>query len=313
MLSWWLVFLLSISLVGAKELKVGYVDSGRILQEYMGVGELLTQFEKEMETWEEEATKLQREIDDLVSELKSQELMLSDEAKSRKRTEIDEKEKSYRSFVQEIWGPEGRAVKRRDQLTQPVVETIDEILERIGSEEGYTVIFDISGGSVVYAEEGLDLTDRVLEELNKEFLPTVRKEKAKFVVFQFVEKTREATESKLGEKIPRLLKAALPLAAELEKVDEGKVTVELRRELIDKPEDIDFEVASRIGEKVEAEFVFRGRVSKLGGKIEVEVDLIEVADRRKITTELGSSGEKDEEIEVMVGKLASDLALKLKL
>ncbi len=305
--------LLSVSHLAGEELKVGYIDSGRILEEYMGTEELVRQFDKEVADWREKATTLRSEIDGLLAELRSQELMLSEEAKTKKMEEVAQKEKEYQSFVQEIWGPEGKAVKRRDELTKPIVEKIDRILERLGGEEGYAMIFDISEGSVVYAKEGLDLTDVVLGELNKEFLPiALRGEKAKFIVFELEEATREAGELKLGERVSRLLKTILPMTGELEVVEHWKVEEELRKEGIQKPEEVDLPAAFRIAEPIEGEVVFLGKVSKLGEEIDVEVDMGEVATKRKITTESAScSGEQ--EIEAMVRDLVDKLIEKWRL
>lgn len=299
--------------LAGEELKVGYIDSGRILEEYMGTEELVRQFDKEVADWREKATTLRSEIDGLLAELRSQELMLSEEAKTKKMEEVAQKEKEYQSFVQEIWGPEGKAVKRRDELTKPIVEKIDRILERLGGEEGYAMIFDISEGSVVYAKEGLDLTDVVLGELNKEFLPiALRGEKAKFIVFELEEATREAGELKLGERVSRLLKTILPMTGELEVVEHWKVEEELRKEGIQKPEEVDLPAAFRIAEPIEGEVVFLGKVSKLGEEIDVEVDMGEVATKRKITTESAScSGEQ--EIEAMVRDLVDKLIEKWRL
>ncbi len=41
------------------------------------------------------------------------------------------------------------------------------ILDRMGSEEEFDIIFDVAPGGIVYAREGLDLTGRVLDELNE--------------------------------------------------------------------------------------------------------------------------------------------------
>lgn len=308
-----LAFLSSVSLLPAEELKVGYIDSGRILEQYMGTGELVTRFDEEVATWRETATKMKSDIDALLGELRSQELMLSEEAKAKKREEIAQKEQEYQRFVQEVWGPEGKAVRRRDELTKPVVEKIDKVLERLASQEGYAIIFDVAEGSVVYAEEKLDLTDLVLAELNKEYIPaTVRREKAKFIVFKLEETTREASELKLGQRVSSLLKTILPMTGELEAVEDWKVTDELKKEGIEKAEEVDLNLAYRIAQRVEGEVVIRGRVGKLGEKIDVEVEMADVSTERKIATEPGScTGEQ--KLDAMVRTLVEKLIEKWRL
>jgi Skp family chaperone for outer membrane proteins len=52
-------------------------------------------------------------------------------------------------------------------LTKPILDKINQVLEKIATEENFIMIFDSVNGNIAYAKEDLDLTDRVLEELEK--------------------------------------------------------------------------------------------------------------------------------------------------
>jgi Skp family chaperone for outer membrane proteins len=69
--------------------------------------------------------------------------------------------------VAETFGEEGMAAKRNRELTQPIVERINKILEKLSETEGYSLVFDVANANIVYAKKELDLTARVLEELSK--------------------------------------------------------------------------------------------------------------------------------------------------
>jgi outer membrane protein len=73
----------------------------------------------------------------------------------------------YQQFMDETFGDEGLAAKRNKELTQPIVEKINKILEDLGKEQGYTIIFDVANANIVYADKTLDLTDVVLAKLNE--------------------------------------------------------------------------------------------------------------------------------------------------
>jgi outer membrane protein len=73
----------------------------------------------------------------------------------------------YEQFMAETFGDDGLAAKRNQELTQPIVEKINKILEDLGKEQGYTMIFDVANANVVYADKTLDLTELVLEKLNQ--------------------------------------------------------------------------------------------------------------------------------------------------
>jgi outer membrane protein len=155
------------SLARAQELKIGYIDSQRIFAEFRETQEAEKVYKKEVEQWKAEAATKEQEIAKLQEELRSQSLMLSEEKQKEKKLEIDRKLEEYQKFVADTFGEEGIAAKRNRELTQPIVERINKILETLSATDGYSIVFDVANANIVYAKKELDLTDRVLEELNK--------------------------------------------------------------------------------------------------------------------------------------------------
>ncbi len=149
------------------KLKIGYIDSQRIFAEYRDTQEAEKLYKKEVEQWKAEAGTREQEIAKLQEELRAQSLMLSEEKQKEKKLEIDKKVEDYQRFMSETFGDEGIAARRNRELTQPIVEKINKILEKLSESEGYTLVFDIANANIVYAKKDFDLTDRVLTELNK--------------------------------------------------------------------------------------------------------------------------------------------------
>lgn len=149
------------------KLKIGYVDSQRIFSEYRETQEAERVYKQEVDRWKAEAAAKEQEIVKLREELQAQSLMLSEEKQREKKLELDRKLEGYQRFVAEIFGEEGTAAKRNKELTQPIVEKINKILEQLSEADGYSLVFDIANANIVYAKKEFDLTERVLEELNK--------------------------------------------------------------------------------------------------------------------------------------------------
>jgi outer membrane protein len=150
-----------------QELKFGYIDSQRIFLEYKETQEAERQYKKEVETWKAQAATMEQEIVKLQDELRAQSLMLSEEKQREKKLEYDKKLEEYQRFMADTFGDEGRAARRNKELTQPIVDKITKILEKMAETEGYTMVFDIANANIVYANKQLDLTDLVLVELNR--------------------------------------------------------------------------------------------------------------------------------------------------
>ena len=147
--------------------KLGYINSDRIFAEYKGVEDAKKTFDQQVASWEKDRVTLRAELDSLGSGFKSQELMLTESMKKEKRDMIKAKESAYDEFVKSIWGPEGKIAQKNAELMKPIIDKVNVILDRIGTDEKFSMIFDAANGGVVFAPPGADLTPRVLEELNK--------------------------------------------------------------------------------------------------------------------------------------------------
>jgi outer membrane protein len=152
----------------AADIKIGYIDSVRILAGYEVAEEAQQTLDKELKAWEEEAEGMHQGIMAMANELESQRLMLSEAKLAEKDAELRKQQAAYEKFVQSIWGQEGRAVQRNVELTRPIIDKINTVLNKIGEEEDFDIIFDAANGSIAYGKASLDMTDRVIEELNRE-------------------------------------------------------------------------------------------------------------------------------------------------
>ena len=121
-----------------------------------------------MEEWQRKAEELSRGVEELEKELESQRLLLSDEKRKEKESKLRENKEEYQQYVNQIFGPAGKAEQRNIELTKPLLEKINTILEKVANEGGYDYIFDAANGNIAFAKKEFDLTDIVLEELEEE-------------------------------------------------------------------------------------------------------------------------------------------------
>jgi outer membrane protein len=150
------------------ELKLGYIDSEVIFQQYEGTKDAQEKFNREVAKWEQMASEQQKEILELKEQLEKQSLLLSSERKKEIETQLQEKMATYQKFVSTKFGQEGEALKKNTELTKPIIEKINKIIDKIAKEEKYDFIFDARSGGIVFAKKGYDLTQRVLDLLTKE-------------------------------------------------------------------------------------------------------------------------------------------------
>ena len=161
------IALISATFVHA-EMKFGYINSEAIFAEYEGTKSAQDKFNKEVAVWEQEASKRQQEIKDLKEQIDKQSLLLSNERKKALEDSLNQKMVQYQKFLQEKFGQSGEALQKNEELTKPIIEKINKIIEKIAKEENYDFIFDARAGGIVFAKKVYDLNQRVLEALNKE-------------------------------------------------------------------------------------------------------------------------------------------------
>jgi outer membrane protein len=154
--------------VSVAELKLGFIDSEEIFKNYDGTKQAQERFNKEVAKWEQDAEERQKEILQMKEQLEKQSLLLSAERKKEIEDQLQTKMVEYQKFVQGTFGQEGSAMKKNTELTKPIIERINKIIDKIAKEEKYDFIFDARAGGIVFAKKGFDLTSRVLELLSKE-------------------------------------------------------------------------------------------------------------------------------------------------
>src|SRR5262245_48386902 len=151
----------------AADLKVGYIDSARIFQEYKDAQEAQARFDRQAQGWRDEATEKERLVKQLRDEVRDMSPILSSLKRQEKEEALQKAIAEHERFVQGIWGPGGRAAQENERTTQEVVSQIRAVVEKIAGEKALDLVFDSSSGFLIYADKTLDLTSEVVRQLNE--------------------------------------------------------------------------------------------------------------------------------------------------
>lgn len=155
-----LAFLLGSS---ASAQKFGFIDSEKIQTGFKEWAKAQDQFSTEYKAWDDEASRMNQELQDMIAEYQKQQLILSAEKKAEREAAINAKQQALESFTRDINGPGGRAEKRMKELAAPLQEKIQMTIEKIAIERNLDFVFN--SASLAYSKKELDITDAVLEAL----------------------------------------------------------------------------------------------------------------------------------------------------
>jgi outer membrane protein len=150
------------------QMKLGYVNSEKIFTQFEGTKAAQEKFNKEVARWEQEASKRAKEITDMKEQMEKQSLLLSPERKKALEDSLRQKIILHEKFLQEKFGQRGEVLSKNEELTKPILEKIQKIIDKIAKDEQFDFIFDYRAGGVIFAKQSYDLTDRVLAQLAKE-------------------------------------------------------------------------------------------------------------------------------------------------
>jgi len=161
------IFSIAIFVLPAIAQKFAYVNSQEILSKYQEYVDVQNRLEEIRNGYDAEYQQLVKEYQDLVEQIESQSLLLSPEKKQEKERAAQEKYLAIEKFKYEKLGPEGEFYRKQMEFSKPIIEKINTLIAKIGEDEGYDFIFDAASGSLVHALPKYDITNQILEELNK--------------------------------------------------------------------------------------------------------------------------------------------------
>ena len=155
--------LLSLAAVGAQaqELKVGFVNSDRVLREAVPAKaaqtRLESEFSKRQKEGEDSASKLKTAADKLDKESPT----LSEAERNRRQRDLVEQDRELqrkrREFQEDL-------NQRKNEELASVVERANKVVKQIYESEKYDLI--LQGDVVIFASARIDITDKVIKALN---------------------------------------------------------------------------------------------------------------------------------------------------
>ncbi len=153
----------------AQKFKMGYVHTQKILATFKDAVDVNKKLEEIDRQYQAEGREMQQNLQTLQEQYQSQSLLLSDAKKREKEQEIQNLVMKLQNFQREKYDPQtGELYKKQNELLQPVYDKINVVIKEIGDDEKYDLILDTSAGNILHVSKTVtDLTDQILEELNK--------------------------------------------------------------------------------------------------------------------------------------------------
>ncbi len=149
----------------AAQVKIGYIDSAKIFDQFKDAQEAQARFDRQVQGWRDEAAEREKQVNELRAEVRDQSPILSSLKRQEKEETLQRAISDYERFIQDIWGPGGKAAQENERATAEVVTQIRSAVEKVASDRALDMVLDAAGGSIIYAATSLDITALVIQEL----------------------------------------------------------------------------------------------------------------------------------------------------
>lgn len=149
------------SSLNAAELKVGYVQVDKILQEAPQTAESGKKLEREFNPRSQELDKMQKQIRDIESTLDKEGITLSVTERRNKERDVSNLKIEFQRKQREL--REDINLRKNEELSS-LQDRINKAVQTVSETEGYDLV--VYGG-VAFASKKIDITDKVLKLLGK--------------------------------------------------------------------------------------------------------------------------------------------------
>ncbi len=154
-------------------LKIGIINSELLYDQYPEFKKMEEKLQKEAEGWQSERENWIKEMEQqqaIVAEkenqLKAGQTTFTEKKKLQLQSEIDSiKASLYERYNKQMVFEQERLQRRKAELLGGVLEVINKVIDEIGEKEDYDLIIDAANGTVIYAKNPEDISDKVLRKL----------------------------------------------------------------------------------------------------------------------------------------------------
>jgi len=150
--------------LGEDSIKVGLIDIQRCLDESKEGQKVLELLKKKKEVLQRQLDTKQRELLELRKELEKQAMMLSMDAQDDKRRAIERKTRELDYFFKDL---NEEMMRAQEKEKKRMLNELGKVIEKIGSEENFTLIIEKRAGGVLYRADSIDITEKVIRAYEK--------------------------------------------------------------------------------------------------------------------------------------------------
>lgn len=163
------VYLPLLSFVSSAQLKIGYVDSDTIMDNFPDVQDARQKLDALIQEWQTELRKQESDLKAKQDDYDKRKLIMTEQTSIEAMADITKLQKEIADYRDKKFGANGELFQKQNELMKPLQNKIFTTIQQVATEEDMDFVFDRSGDILfLYAKPQYDLTAKVIERLKIE-------------------------------------------------------------------------------------------------------------------------------------------------
>jgi outer membrane protein len=147
--------------------KFAFIDTEYILSQMNEYQSAQKELDDLSEKWQGELAAMMNQITKKQNELKRDEILLPEDTKLLRESEILKLQTDARDFQSKKFGVGGSIFKKRKELIEPIQKKIYKAIKSLANDNNYSFVLEKSKNSnILFADPKYDKSDAVLRKIN---------------------------------------------------------------------------------------------------------------------------------------------------
>jgi outer membrane protein len=151
----------------AQSLKIGVANLQMIVEQLPEAKQIDTQIKEIATKYQDSLLKMQGDLESQFKTYQKQKSMMTQEQQLKTEQDLQALNQAVLQFQQQKFGQQGELQMKRLELLQPLRNKIKEAIDSVAASEKLSLVLDNSTESVLFSENSLDITFKVLDVLKR--------------------------------------------------------------------------------------------------------------------------------------------------
>jgi outer membrane protein len=158
------LFIALFAIVFFRNEKIAYIDTSKLMEKSKEIQALKKQSQIEADKMKANSDTLMSEFQEALKKYEKELAGMTSKEKQLTAQMLETKRNQIMQYQQAI---QQKSQQDEQQKTQTILVNINKYISDYGKDKGYKIIFATTNGNIAYADQGMDITEEIIEGINK--------------------------------------------------------------------------------------------------------------------------------------------------